>query len=254
MQNHLILLFVFLSITTFAQNRIEVVIPSAEAEAQYIWQTLQDLPFFQQNNYQLSLPTGDLIEVLKDKALKGTLKPEDFTAFKTYFSEEVYDRQKYEEGYKKVVLQLPLLEKLLNQIDRSKRNWDFKSFPTYRVLLTLYGPGGSYDPAIGQILLYTTPEGDFKQYKNPTNTIIHEITHIGMEESIVQAFQVSHPMKERIVDQFVQLSFGKKLPNYQVQNMGETRIDAYLRNKKSLRNLDQHLQAVLKNETNPTNH
>lgn len=120
--------------------------------------------------------------------------------------------------------------------------------PTYRVLLTLYGPGGSYDPEIGQILLYTTPQGSFKQYKNPANTIIHEITHIGMEQSIVQAFQLSHPMKERVVDQFVQLNFGKKLPQYRIQNMGETRIDAYLKNKKSLRNLDQHLQVLLKNK------
>ncbi len=246
MSKYLILLFTFLTNILFAQNRIEVIIPSAEAEAQYVWQTLQDLRFFQKNNYQVSLPEGELMEDLKAKALNDSLSPTDYNAFKTFFTEKVYDPQKYQGGYLQVSKQLSSLEQFLRQIGRTKRNWDFTLFPRYRVLLTLYGPGGSYDPEIGQILLYTTPQGGFKQYENPANTIIHEIVHIGMEESIVQHFQLSHAMKERVIDQFVQLSFGKKLPQYRVQNMGEVRIDAYLKNKKSLRYLDQHLQELLK--------
>lgn len=246
MSNYLLLLFVFLTNALFAQNRIEVVIPSAEAEGQYVWQTLQDLRFFQKNNYQVSLPEGEIMEELKAKALNASLSPADYTAFKTFFAKEIYDSQKYQRGYRQVSKQLPLLEQFLKQIDRTKRNWDFTVFPKYRVLLTLYGPGGSYDPEIGQILLYTTPQGGFKQYENPANTIIHEIVHIGMEQSIVQNFQLSHAMKERVIDQFVQLSFGKKLPQYRIQNMGEIRIDAYLKNKKSLRYLDQYLQKTLK--------
>ena len=246
MQNYLTVLTLFLASSIFSQNRIEVVIPSAEAEAQYIWMTLQDLPFFQQNNYQISLPESPLMEELKDKALKGNLSSDDFSSFKTYFSEKVYDRSQYQQGYERVVEQLPLLNGFVKQIDRSKRAWEFKSFPIYRVLLTLYGPGGSFNPEIGQVLLYTTPQGGFKQYKNPANTIIHEIVHIGIEESIVQNYQLSHQFKERVVDQFVLLSFGKKLPQYRLQNMGETRIDAYLKNKKSLKDLIPYIEQLHK--------
>lgn len=114
MSNYLLLLLLFLSThTLFAQNRIEVVIPSAEAEAQYVWQTLQDLPFFEQNNYQISLPQGDLMTDLKAKAIKGALSPEDYTAFEAFFTQEVYDPKKYQQGYNQVSKQLPLLEQLI---------------------------------------------------------------------------------------------------------------------------------------------
>ncbi|MEM6380399.1 MAG: hypothetical protein AAF705_19575 [Bacteroidota bacterium] len=246
MHNYLTLLLLFVTSSVFSQSRIEVVIPSAEAEAQYIWMTLQDLPFFQQNNYQISLPESPLMEDLKDKALKRSLSDDDFSTFKSYFEAEVYNRDQYQQGYNRVEEQLPLLNGFVKQIDRAKKDWQFKSFPSYRVLLTLYGPGGSYNPEIGQVLLYTTPQGGFKQYKNPANTIIHEIVHIGIEESIVQHYQLSHQFKERVVDQYVLLSFGKKLPQYRLQNMGETRIDTYLKNKKSLRYLNQHIEQLLK--------
>ena len=44
--------------------------------------------------------------------------------------------------------------------------------------LTLYGPGGSYNPQEGSIILMITKEGTFKQSLDPAETIVHEIVHI----------------------------------------------------------------------------
>jgi hypothetical protein len=228
------------------QLRLEVFPPTAEAEADYVWRTLHDLPFFNQNNYQISLPSGDLMEELKTKAINGTLSDQDRPAFDAFFKNRVFEAADYESGLQKVQATFPLLNQMIEQIHRTKFNWAFKEFPVYEVQLTLYGPGGSYNPDEGTILIYTTPQGGFKQYKNPVNTIIHEIVHIGLEKSIVQVYQPPHPLKERVVDLFVKRSFGKWLPDYQIQDMGETQIDALLKKKKSLKKLDEHLAQRMK--------
>ena len=75
-------------------------------------------------------------------------------------------------------------------------------------------------------------------YKNPANTIIHEITHIGMEYSIVRKYNISHGLKERIVDTFVYLMFKEKLPEYKIQNMGDNKIDKYLNKKEDIDSLN----------------
>ena len=98
---------------------------------------------------------------------------------------------------------------------------------------------------MGQLLFFTNPNGDFKQYDNPANTLIHEIIHMGIEESIIQRYQVSHPLKERIVDQLVLLHFRTLLPNYRLQEMGEDRIDPYLKKKKDSRDLAKIVEVIV---------
>jgi len=66
-------------------------------------------------------------------------------------------------------------------------------------------------------------------YDNPANTIIHEIVHMGIEKSIIQKYNLSHGLKERIVDTIVYVLFGEFLPEYKVQNMGDTKIDKFLK-------------------------
>ena len=75
-------------------------------------------------------------------------------------------------------------------------------------------------------------------YEQPANTIIHEIVHLGVETSLVQRYQLSHPMKERLVDTIVYLLFNDLLPQYKVQNMGETRLDQYLSTPEDLVDLE----------------
>lgn len=230
--------FILTSLAT-QEDRIQINIPGVEEETNYVWRTIIDTKFFEEHNYEVSLPPGDLIETLKTKSKSNQLSDEDFERLKVYMQSTIYKREDYEKGYQKIESQRALLNKMVNKIKGIKKNWHFKEFDQYQVNLTLYGPGGSYDPEDGSILIYTTPEGQFKQYENPANTIIHEIIHIGTEDSIMNKYQVSHPLKERIIDQFVLIAFGKYLPTYRLQSFGDARIDPYLKKKRDLKNLDQ---------------
>ncbi len=242
-------LLIIITLCTFcstkSQNRLVVNIPTAESESEYIWRTIQDITFFEENNYQISLPKGPLIDLLKKKAKENKLSDADYEALKVFIKDSIYKKSDYKEGYHKIEEQLPLVNTMISKISTTARNWDFKEFEHYQINLTLYGPGGSFNPDEGSLLIYTTPSGDFKQYANPANTMIHEIVHIGMQASIVQTFNVPHPLKERIVDTFVFLNFKEALPTYKIQNMGDHRIDPYLKTKNDLKDLHTFVKEIM---------
>ena len=227
------------------QNRITIHIPTAESESEYIWSNIQDIEFFEANNYQVSLPQGSIIEELKQKAKSKQLSDSDYARLESFVKDSVYKKSDYLKGYEKIELERPLLNKMINELSQSNFNWEFKAFETYQVNLTLYGPGGSYNPDEGSILIYTTPEGKFKNYANPSNTLIHEVVHIGIEETIVAKYNVPHTLKERIVDTFVSLYFSQYLPNYRIQDMGESRTDKHLKTKTDLEHLDKIVELTL---------
>ncbi|NRB50010.1 MAG: hypothetical protein HRU41_20205 [Saprospiraceae bacterium] len=220
-------------------------IPTAEQEADYIWRTIIDISFFEEYNYQLSLPRGPLIEELKAKSRKKQLSDEDQQRLRTFIATKVYNKADYQAGYQKIAEQLDLLNKMTKRIKRHKRDWSFKVYDTYPIVLTLYGPGGSYDPDTGRILVFTTSDGRFKTSDNAAHVIIHEMVHIGIEESIIQALTVPHAFKERIVDQLVVVYCTKWLPDYRVQNMGETRIDPYLETRRDAKQLKENVAKIL---------
>ncbi|MEO1449371.1 MAG: hypothetical protein AAFV07_07560 [Bacteroidota bacterium] len=229
----------------YAQNSaIQVIIPSAEAESDYIWQTLQDLPFFESYKYQLRLPSGDLMDSLKEKARANTLTDADYQALQSFVRTSVYRQEDYAKGFKKIAEQLPFLDKMINRWRNLDTDWSMHAPPVYQVMLTLYGPGGSYNPDEGSILIYTTPDGRFKQYDNPANTLIHEIVHIGIEASLIQPYSASHPLKERMVDLIVQICFGPELPDYRLQPFEGTGIDKWLQTEADVERLDHIMQKL----------
>jgi len=214
-------------------------IPSIEQEASSIWRTIKDIEFFEKQGYIVKLPDDELIDSLIVKSKNGTFSNNDFSSIYQLLESKVYNESDYKLALEKVNEQKQLISNIIHQIELSKRsfNWEFKMFKDYKVILTLYGSGGSYNQDTGWVTLFTTKEGDFKNYKNPANTIIHEIVHIGMEKSIIQKYKVSHILKERVVDTFVSLFFGEVLPDYKIQSMGETEIDEHLKEKSDLKNL-----------------
>ncbi len=220
------------------KDRIEIKIPTVEEETEYVWRTIIDTKFFEEHNYQVSLPQGGLIDALTEKAKSNQLNDSDYESLRAFMKAGVYDKSDYQKGYNKIAANELLINKMINQLGKIKKDWPFKEFKKYQIKLTLYGPGGSYDPEAGSILIYTTKEGGFKQYDDPSNTIIHEIVHIGTESSIMNHFRVSHPLKERIIDNIVMILFQKYLPDYRIQAFGDARIDAYLKKKKDIRKLD----------------
>lgn len=220
-------------------SRIEIVQPNIEQEATSIWRTINDITFFEKQGYTINLPKHSLIDSLITKSKNRTFGNEDFAAIYTLVETKVFDQKNYGLAIQKVTNQTELINNLIYVIDSSKSEWDWKfnMFDKYRIIFTLYGTGGSYDPDVGTIILLTNKKGDFMNYKNPANTIIHEITHMGMEYSIVRKYNVAHGLKERIVDTFVYLMFKEKLPEYKIQNMGENKIDKYLNKKEDIDSL-----------------
>lgn len=213
-----------------SSQRIEIIQPSIEQEATSIWQTINNLSFFEQQGYTIHLPKDPLIDSLIAKSKKGTFGNDDFSTIYSLLENKLFDLKNYEKAITKISLQLDSITYYVNKIDSLKKGWDweFISFKSYKLNITLYGTGGGYDPDEGLINLFTDPDGNFVKYKNPSYTIIHEITHIGMEYSIIHKHNVSHGLKERLVDLFVKNIFRHELPHYKIQNMGDIRIDKHL--------------------------
>ncbi len=232
------------------QQGIEVMIPSAEDEADYIWYNLQDISFFEEYGYDLVLPESKEMSRFVENARANALSAAEKETLKELMKNEIHDSKDYQLAFDKINSQKKLLNELIEIIDGQHWDWGFKRFENYNVNITLYGTGGSYDAERGTIMLFATKEGQFKQYKNPANTLIHEIIHIGIEESIIQKFNVPHAEKERIVDRIVWLLFADYLPEYRVQNMGDAKVDDYVKDMKSLKRLDESIRSFMMNAKN----
>lgn len=231
-----------------ADNRIVISIPSIDQEASYIWRTINDIEFLENMGYSISLPKDALVDSLVQKSKNKTFSDKDFPAIYQLLESKIYNKEDYEQAYQKVLAQKEVIDQIMQEIEatRTSWDWDFKLYEHYDIVFTLYGSGGSYDPNTGTVTLFTTKDGKFKKYKNPANTIIHEISHLGMESAIVQKWKLPHVVKERIVDQFVYLMFKEQLPTYKVQNMGDTRIDEYLKSKEDFQMLNTSLEEFTK--------
>ena len=222
---------------------IEIMPPSVAQEATSVWRTINDIAFFEKQGYRINLPKGEVIDTLVAKSKKGTFGNEDYATIYTFLETEVFDKNDYQLAIKSVEDQKPLIEEIINAIAEAKSSWDwnFKTFDSYPIVFTLYGSGGSYDPDTGRVTLFTNPKGQFMNYKSPANTIVHEIAHIGMESSLVQKHKLSHGLKERLVDTFVFLQFKTQLAEYRIQNMGDTKLDEYVKPQEDIAQLDEIL-------------
>lgn len=240
----IVFLLLLFANTALAKERVQVRIPTAAEETELVWRTIKDISFFERNKYQLALPDGPFMDTLLQKARAGHLEAADKAALGQYIETRVYKREDYLKGLAKVEAAKGKIGRLITKLGPQVYP-GFKTFDVYTVRLTLYGPGGTYDDKTGGVMLYTTTAGAFKGYDEPAPVILHEIVHIGIHQSIVRRCDVPHALKERIVDRFVWLLFGTDLPEYMIQDMGETRIDAYLQQLSDLRNLDAYVVEIL---------
>ena len=248
----LLFLWIFIIVLTFKsegqESRIEIVQPTIEQEATSVWRTINDIVFLESHGYSIKLPKDALIDSLIMESKKGTFGNKDFLSIYALLESKFFDEKSYEIAIQKVANQASLLNDFIEKIDseRSQWDWTFQTFDKYKVVFTLYGTGGSYDPDEGIITLLTNSDGGFVKYENPAYTIIHEISHIGMEYSIVQKYSLSHGLKERLVDTFVYLMFQESLPHYKIQDMGNNTIDKYLSNKEAIESLDSIMKEFVK--------
>lgn len=245
-------LLVFVSIfahsSCVAQNtgRIIITAPSIEQEATSIWRTINYVDFLISQGYNYALPDHPSIQALVEKSQMGQFGNEDYPTIYSLLESGLYQESQYATALENVYAEEELIKELIQQVIRKKESWywDFKVYEEYNIVFTLYGSGGSYDPDNGTITLFTNPEGQFKRYKSPVNTIIHEFIHLGIEESIIQQYQLSHVYKENLVDQMVYLLFKKELPDYKIQPMGDGRVGKLVQRRKDVVRLAEKVSGL----------
>lgn len=189
---------------------------------EWLWRQLADMPFFRQNHYTVGLPAHRYFQKLANDGLGGADKEEAHRLF----TAEVYDETAFTAGRAVLERRIGELAPELDTFARWSSRWGFAAPPRYRVVLTLYGPGGSYDPETATITVLTTPEGAFK--KEPIHNLVHEMVHVGIEAPIVKRFALTHQEKERLVDRVCVVAFGDLLPGYEVQPLGPPKLDAFI--------------------------
>ena len=221
---------------------IEVFANTAKQEADMIWYFIENIEFLQKNNYQLSFPQNELIPISIERSKNDDLNKKDFEKLSKLISEKIYNKNDYSAGINNIKKVLPEIEGIFSKFEKFNRKWNFKIFKEYKLFLTLYGAGGSYDPGKGEITILTTKTGEFKRGINPIGTIIHEFVHIGIEEKIIHKYNIPQIIKEKIVDKLVSANFKDILPNYSIQNFGDKTIDKYLEDKDCWSNLPYFIE------------
>lgn len=200
-----------ISITVRANTPIE--------EFNYLKYIIVRLPFYMKHGYQVGLP--DIDELKSEKVLSNENHCFDL------FLDKEYQVEFFENGISKAKEMCQIIEESFPKLVKLHDLWGFKIFNTYQILLTKYGPGGSYNEKKGSVIMKTMRDGTFGR-NNPEQTIAHEIIHIGVEECIIEKFKLNHTEKERLVDLMVKNLYKDVFPNYRIQMLGETNIDPYV--------------------------
>jgi hypothetical protein len=155
------------------------------------------------------------------------------------FKNEIYPKLDLTSAVNKIQKSNEVVLLALNITNVWKETWDFNLLENYTVVLTPYGPGGSYDLS-GMIVLKINHPRPYAE------TIIHEAVHIGVE-FLVKKYALDQSEKERLVDLICQAAFSDLLPNYFFQKMGDPALDKFI-DKEALKNLPLVLEKY-KSET-----
>ena len=180
------------------------------------------MEFFNAHGYTVGLPAHPLFQRLATTGLGGA----DREAARKVFASEVYDLHAFDTGLHALGQVPGRIGPALDTFATWKRAWGFDVRDRYELLLTLYGPGGSYDPDKGVITMLTTTGGSFRT--EPLQNAVHEMTHIGIEGPVVRRFGLSHEEKERLVDLLCLRAFHDLLPAYRAQPMGPPALDPFI--------------------------
>lgn len=185
-----------MTITVRPQNRYEAFAT--------LWSVLLKMPFYTQNGYaDVALPNDIEITNLANNPSELQLtKPETLG---NRFIQKIYRLSDYKIGIEKINSEIENITNNFPVFEKLNTSWGFKLFPQYTILLTLYGPGGSYNSDTGTILIRTSVDGKFQNPK--LQSIIHEITHLGIEDNIVKKYNLNHSEKEALVNIMCRINF-----------------------------------------------
>ena len=201
-------------------RRIIIRAQTVDEEFEYLMNILNKMNFYNQHGYKIPIPDHPFFLHISNNL--NLLKSLDVEKAKVIFKTDVYNSKFFKKGIKTVEKDIKIIEKAIKRMNNWK-NWNFKLFPEYKIKLTAYGPGGSYDFHRGTIIMKTKESGEFDNGSS-YHMIIHEIVHIGIEESIVEKFGLTHLEKEGLVDSICANYFDDLLINYKVQDRGSKKI------------------------------
>jgi DNA polymerase III alpha subunit len=109
-----------------------------------------------------------------------------------------YDPTFYLAGIERVQASIPTIQEAIETLRQFRQAWGFELEDSYRIVLTRYGTGGSYDIKTREVIMRTTQHGKFER-SNPAATPIHEITHLCVEH-LVEKYRLSFAEKEKLVE------------------------------------------------------
>ena len=138
-----------------------------------------------------------------------------------------YKPEIYEAGVCRLVTVKAKIKATFPIFLKLRETWGFIVFPKYEIAITRYGMGGSYDIKTGKITVRINDKAEFLRV-GPEHTTIHEMVHLGIQERIVEKYQLNQTEKERLVDTMVSNLFGGLLPTYKLQSVGDVRVDPYI--------------------------
>jgi len=211
---------------------------NSEEELEYLWYVLSKIPFYKENGYSYEIPKDKEFEEVA--RISPNFKSVDKQRLRKYFLENIYNAEFFNAGLRALENVRCDIESCMKRFVEFNHLWNFKLLPKYEITLTKYGPGGNYDVKTGKIVMMTRVDGTFKR-PSPGHTPVHEMVHIGIEENIVQKYNLSHWEKESLVDLICFLSFKKELPNYHTQDRGDKRLIPYI-NEIALKNLPKAIE------------
>jgi hypothetical protein len=200
-------------------NKITVRAQTVNEEFDYLMNILRKMDFYNEHGYKNLIPDHPFF--LKISNDLNLLNSSNIEKAKSILAEEIYNPSFFKNGLKIVNDITKQLEEVIQKVEKWK-DWGFKIFPKYEIRLTAYGPGGSYNFNEGKITMKLKKDGTFSRI--PQNVIVHEIIHIGIEESIIKKFELSHVEKEGLVDAICVNYFNDLLTDYRVQERGDKNI------------------------------
>ncbi|MGD0977058.1 MAG: hypothetical protein ABR875_02080 [Minisyncoccia bacterium] len=175
-------------------KQIEIKIKfSLKFEVERVLDTLKKLKWYRERGYNISLPAR-ISEIVMDGYEDVNL---DTITDKL---EDEFDRNEYQKLTNSIYAEWGKISDILE--NNIEKNGLTTGFGLYKIILTKYGVGGSYDPPSTIIINVNN-----RQPNEICRTIIHEILHLNIESLIVK-YHIGHWEKERIVD----LIFSKIMP------------------------------------------
>lgn len=200
----------------------ELIIRPSSVDEGYnrIVRTIRNLEYYKNNAYKPNLPDHPIFQ-------KFTQPDADISSLyseetKQIFVNEIYDTDSYRDMTERIENSRPTIEKALKRFLSLKEKWGFETHPSYQIVLTNFGVSGSYNSQEGIIIISTKSKGP------PSNIIIHEGIHIGIEENIVDKYDLTHWEKERVVDKICDLQFSDLLQDYWFQPKADRNVDSYI--------------------------